>query len=484
MGYLRNILNAVLGRYYNPTRSGDPSRTIIYSPLQDSRKDWDKCTREEQVRLIRHFEQTTGIVSRLADLFESYTVGTGLMVHPASSNPAWNLAAKNAWSAWCQFPDISSRQSFGTLQGLVSSSWFKDGECFVPKTTGASGRPRLQLIEGHRICTPPDRAKDEGKSIVDGVEIDSATGGRPIGYWLWTDEGMGKRSWEMLSADTVEHVFEPMRPGQYRGIPFLASVLRHLHDLDDLQSYEMRAAKDAAEISHVLSNDAGEIPPSLLQKLRTTSTSTNVSSQSVTEDRAEYVKNALGGRSIILRTGEKYEQHRSDRPNVATREFWRDLKAEICTGAGIPYVVAYPESMQGTVYRGALDAADAFFRARSLVMQDFVRRIWAYVMPYEINSTPVLRPRPEDWWKVTIHPPRSVNVDVGYNSSAAISEIEAGLRTYDEVYGPRGLDWREQFDRLAEQQAYARERGLILTIGDTTNADVEDTRQAQLDNAP
>jgi len=66
---------------------------------------------------------------------------------------------------------------------------------------------------------------------------------------------------------------------------------------------------------------------------------------------------------------------------------------------------------------------------------------------------------------------------------AAISEIESGLRTYDEVYGPRGLDWREQFDRLAEQQAYARSKGLVLSIGDTTTAQQVDDRQAQLDNA-
>ena len=481
MNYFRNLVAAIFGRYYNPQRSGDPTRTWISSPLQDSRKDWDKATREEQVRLIRHFEQTTGIVSRLADLFECYTVGTGLMVHPSSSSADWNQAAKNSWSVWSQFPDIASRQSFGTLQGLVARSWFLDGEAFVLKTLGQSGRPRLQLFEGHRICTPPTMQQKEGVGIVDGVELDAS--GRPIGYWLWTDTEKGKREFEMLPADTVEHVFEPSRPGQYRGIPFLASVLRHLHDLDDLQSYEMRAAKDASAISHVISNDAGELPPSLMQKLRSTSTSTNVSGQSVTENRAEYIKQELGGRSIVLRTGEKYEQHKSDRPSVAAREFWKDLKAEICTGAGIPYVVAYPESMQGTVYRGALDAADAFFRSRSLVMQDFVRRIWSYVMPYEINNTPALKQRPADWFKVTIHPPKSVNVDVGYNSAAAISEIESGLRTYDEVYGPRGLDWREQFDRLAEQQAYARSKGLVLSIGDTSTAQQMDDRQSQLDNA-
>ena len=350
------------------------------------------------------------------------------------------------------------------------------------KTLGNSGRPRLQLFEGHRVSTPPDKAKGEGASIVDGVEIDPGNG-RPTGYWVNRDEGMGKRVFEIVNADLVEHVFEPLRAGQNRGIPFLASVLRHLHDLDDLQAYEVIAAKEAASITHILSNDAGELPPSLLQKMRSQSTSTNVSGQSVTEDRAEYVKNVAGGRTIVTRTGEKYEQHQSSRPGDATRQFWKELKAEICTGAGIPYVIAYPESMQGTVYRGALDAADAFFRARSIVLQDFVRRIWSYVMPFEIANNPALRPRPDDWWKVVIHPPRSVNVDVGYNSSAAIAELEAGLKTYDEVYGPRGLDWREQFDRLAEQQAYAKAIGLTLGAIDQSGADAAEAAQTVEDNA-
>jgi capsid protein len=139
------------------------------------------------------------------------------------------------------------------------------------------------------------------------------------------------------------------------------------------------------------------------------------------------------------------------------REYWRQLTEKVCAGVGIPYVLVYPESMQGTVYRGALDMSAVWFKSRHQVMSSAARRIYEYVMEYAIKTDPTLNDAPSDWYEVAITAPRSPNVDVGRNSAAQLAELEAGILTYDEVYGARGLDWRSALEAKAQQALFVRQ---------------------------
>jgi capsid protein len=159
----------------------------------------------------------------------------------------------------------------------------------------------------------------------------------------------------------------------------------------------------------------------------------------------------------VLKNGDSFEQFATERPGVNMREYWRQLTEKVCAGVGIPYVLVYPESMQGTVYRGALDMSAVWFRSRHQVMSSAARRIYEYVMEYAIKSDPTLNDAPSDWYEVAITAPRSPNVDVGRNSAAQLAELEAGIVTYDEVYGARGLDWRSALEAKAQQALFIRE---------------------------
>ena len=113
--------------------------------------------------------------------------------------------------------------------------------------------------------------------------------------------------------------------------------------------------------------------------------------------------------------------------------------------------------MQGTVYRGALDMSSVWFRSRHQVMASAARRIWEYVMEYAIRTDPTLRDSPDDWYEVAIQAPRAPNVDVGRNSAAQLNELGAGITTYDEIYGARGIDWRSALESKAQQARYIQD---------------------------
>jgi len=426
--------------------------------VQDDRFDADVASRTELLRKARYFEANCGLVNRLADVFEQYTVGPkGLRFTPSSSSEEWNQAITPRWETWCQFADLSSRQSLAQLQSLAAYRWFIDGEVFLLKTRGGAPdyRPRVQLIESHRVSTPWDLAGSEGDKIHDGVEVDR--NGRPIAYHIRTTwDGETSRR---IPASQVIHIFEPSRPGQLRGRPFLTPVINDINDLLDLQALEMKAAKVAAEIANVIktrNGDAGSLLDARRAALEVTG-KTNTGATSI-EARQKDVARVLGGRTVALYKDEEFQQFASNRPSVVTQAYWDSLVAKVCVGAGITKALVYPASVQGTVARADLDVATAFFRSRSSVLQAAFAQVFDYAMGDEITYGTGLPKAPEDWRKVSVRPPRSPNVDVGRNSKAMLDELKAGARTLEDIWAECGEDWRERDEQLEREENRALER--------------------------
>ena len=90
--------------------------------------------------------------------------------------------------------------------------------------------------------------------------------------------------------------------------------------------------------------------------------------------------------------------------------------------------------------------------------------------------------RPADWEQVHIQPPRAVNVDVGRNSAAMLSELKAGTRTYQDVLAETGCDWRAKLRQKAAEAQYIRQ--LAQDYG-VTEAEIADAAgQAIAEQAP
>ena len=469
MGILQTIANKLFPSPINKYEGAGQSlrRSYLDTSYTSARFDVTSSTRQAIVRKSRFFEQNNAIMNRLGDLFESYTVGSNFSVQPASSDPAWNLKAKKYWDIWSRYPDISSRQSFGTLMSQAARGWFFDGESFILLTKGDSGRPRLQLLEAQSIATPVGMESD--LTIFDGIRFDPRTG-RAIAYFIGNEKTQGNLTdVRSIGSDSVVHIYEPNRAGQLRGLPFVSCVINDLHDLDDLQKLEMEACKLGASVAQIVKTVSGEVQASNLR----------AGTAGTTQNTAEnYYEQVFGSAVKVLKNGDSFEQFATERPGVNMREYWRQLTEKVCAGVGIPYVLVYPESMQGTVYRGALDMSAVWFKSRHQVMSSAARRIYEYVMEYAIKTDLTLNDAPSDWYEVAITAPRSPNVDVGRNSAAQLAELEAGIVTYDEVYGARGLDWRSSLESKAQQALFVRQ------LAGKYGLDVSEISTIQKEKAP
>jgi len=458
MNLFKRLLFAAFFNKYDAT-SYSPMRSWRSAPLQDARLDLTKASREVLQAKSRDWERNSPLYTKLADTWEQYTVGVGIQLSSASSEPAWNIAADASLERWKPLADLQSRFGFDNLQGIISRCMFIDGEVFV-LLTREGAFPRIQLIEAHCVKTPPAMEAQEGKTIIDGIKIDA--NGRPIGYYVLSGE-----SFSLYDASYVVHCFEPARPGQYRGIPYCTAALNVLHDLEDLRLLEMQASKDAASISTVVKTANGEMPDalsSLAEKFNTVKTASGATSGSVSETRREYYKNIGGARTIVGYHGDEVSQHVPERPGTNTREYWRLLAADVCAAAGIPLALVYPDSMQGTVYRGALDAAAAHFRGKTAVLATYFRRIRNYVIQSEATRNPALAKLPADWQATSNGTVRAPNVDIGRNSSAMLAELSAGTRTFSSVAAELGYDGRALLTQKADEAKFIRDLATARAI--------------------
>ena len=428
-----------------------PTRSRIIRPYRTARHDLSSADRQKLVSLSHFFASEMPLVSRLEGVVVSYLVGDGIRMIPASSNEEWNeRVERQVITPWERVADLTTRQPFSAMQSQMVLSWFRYGEAFILKTSNSRGMPRLQLIDPARVVNPQDRDR-VGREIYDGVEVNSS--GQAIAYWIRERD---ERTLRRVPAEEIIHLYEPDRPDQVRGIPFLAPALNVLWDLWDLQYYEMRAAKSHSIVSRVVIGRNRSTIEALEELYR----SPNI------QDPGNKPKpdDSTAGDIITLDSGQDMRLVASERPSVATREFWHYLTSQVCSGAEIPFQLIFPEfseRMQGTALRAQIAMFDTWCRARFRILEEVLRRIYVYILPFHRSSQfPQINPFPDDWDEVSLTPPRSIIVDVGYDSENSINELQANLRTYEQHFGARGQSWRKQLRQRAVERQYLSQLGL------------------------
>lgn len=457
-----------------------PSLSFLPGGLQPARADISSCSRRELSRKSRYFERNDALFNRLLDLAEQHVVGLGIIAKPASSSEEFNQAAAEYWFQFSRAPDIGSRLSFGTLQTISLRSLLVDGECFWVKTFDAGGNPKLQFIEADLVATPPDQKDD--RNLSDGVVLDDY--GQPTGYWIGTFNGASEPvTYKLVPAEFVIHLYEPGRFAQFRGLPIIYPTLNELHHLSDLLRIELEAAKDNSAISRIITTPTGELSLGNIRKDRFSATPAPTTGAATCPPTArEYYEPIYGARATVLRAGDTYAQFPGQRPAEATRELWDILSERICTGFGIPYLLAVPDRTQGTVFRGVLRMGDNFFRGRFAVMAAAIIEAYEYVIEAARNKVPALRDPPSDWRRISMTPPASISVDIGRDSAATLNEVKAGTKTLREVFAEDGKDYlverRQRAFEISNDHALAEEFG--ISVEELTGEPVPDTEAQPL----
>lgn len=206
--------------------------------------------------LSRDLRRNNGWAKRGIQAIVNNTVGWGIIPKPSNRSRARSEMALELWTAWADSTrcDFDGRVNFYGLQRLAMETIAESGEVLIVKHPAATKDGlaipmRIQVLEPDYLDTNR-MAKADGNEIIDGVEFDKQ--GRRVAYYLFPSypgalrlTTKGFESYR-IPADRVLHVYRVDRPGQVRGVPWLASAITRLKDLDDFEDAELMQQKVAA----------------------------------------------------------------------------------------------------------------------------------------------------------------------------------------------------------------------------------------------
>ena len=185
------------------------------------------------------------------------TVGWGILPKPEDRSRARGKAALRIWNAWANSKacDFDGRLNFYGLQQLAMETVALSGEVLIVRQPAANADAlpipmRVQVLEPDYLdMSRNGMIGPSGGQIIQGIEFDKQ--GRRTAYWLFTahpgSAAMNSRFESVRTpADRVLHIYRVDRPGQVRGVPWLASAITRLKDFDDFEDAELMQQKVAA----------------------------------------------------------------------------------------------------------------------------------------------------------------------------------------------------------------------------------------------
>jgi capsid protein len=425
--------------YYEGAR-GNNMRSSLPGIIQEARRDLARYTRRELLRISRYLWKNNPLAKAVTERLVTYTVGTGIRPEPASSDEKWNRRAAIVFEEWAKRADLTSRQSFWKLQEIAFRSTLVDGDVFVIKTFGDSGRPRIQLLEADQVGTP-NMSGVLGKND-DGIIADR--NGRPVTYVAQERDSSNTFRERRIPADAVVHMANIERPGQGRGAPVAAAALTTAVDLHDILGMEKACVKDAATKTDIIKTESGELPPDESVIGRSMQASSGQDSE---ETVVEYYKQVFGPQAKILKRGDEFTPYIPARPSPAWAGFVDFLAELICLSYNLPPSLVRQIKVGGADTRRDLATMQRVAEVWQATLAQQWQLVYEYVIEAEIEDG-ALSGAPSDWRLVDWQFPRAPTVDAGRAAQQDREDVRTGNMTLREARGQFGEPWRKHVRQL------------------------------------
>lgn len=254
--------------------------------------------------------------------------------------------------------DVTDTVHFAGLQSLVFRSMLENGDCFILLTAQARTGLQpyslaLQVIEADRVCNPHYAVDSE--LLVAGIQKNAY--GAPIAYHILKThpgnlKGAVQSEWFRVPAlhpqtglKQVIHVYPPLRPGQTRGVPYLAPVIDALKQLGNYTEAEITAAVVSSYLTVFVKSTHGDMALTPLIRERTY---------------------GLGNGAVVsLAEGEDVSTVNPGRPNAQFDPFIQSILRQIGVALELPFEVLVKHfTASYSAARAALLEAWRFFMAR------------------------------------------------------------------------------------------------------------------------
>lgn len=351
--------------------------------------------------LLRNTPIATGAIKTN----QVHVIGSGLKLQSRINAEVLNMTEDDAdkWQqktelefrSWAESLDcdINRNKNFYDFQNLVFRSILESGDCFVlplfKEISTLNYGLRLQTLEADRVENPNN--KRDTTTLAGGVEKDKK--GTPIRYWIRTQHPGAEstpieRKWDSISAFTgngrrkIIHIYEQLRPGATRGVPYLSVVTEMLHQLGKYTDSELQSAVIASYFTVFVTTKEGGANFSTFMP-------SDEGGESTDEDYQ------LGSGAIIgLADGEEMSTANPGRPNATFDPFVMSILRQIGAALGLPYelLIQHFTKSYSAARTAMLNAWKVFLTRRSFMVDHFCDLVYELWMEEAVLRERIIAP--------------------------------------------------------------------------------------------
>lgn len=413
-------------------------------------------------------------------VFVTNLVGTGIRPIPLAKDPKVKAAIAELWEEWTEEADADGLVDFYGLQALVASALFEAGECFLrfrPRLArdGLSVPLQLQLLESEFCPYELNFVTANGNIVRSGVEFNPI--GQRVAYYFWrTHPGEYamqpalQTGYTRVPAGDVLHLYEPLRPGQIRGVSWLTASIVTTYFLDQYEDAELARKQTAALFAGFITrpNNSADDPPIGQQDqpaVGTADTSQNAD--------GEVIAGLTPGMMQVLAEGEdiKFAEPADVGPNYEAFEYRALLK--MTAGMDMPYSNVTGDFSRANFsserarmldLRGAIKPIQrtvGIFQLCKPVMARFVSEaVLAGALPIRAAA---YNANPREFARAGWIPPAQDWVNPKDDMAAEEQAMRAGVQSREAVVLARTGKTLEKMDEeIARGNASADAHGLVL----------------------
>jgi len=394
----------------------------------------------DRVKLMndaRDMERQFGLLVGILERVQQYVCGR-IRYQPMTGDRDIDKQYRDYFKAWCHRSrcDYTGRFAFHEMVGLGLRGMLRDGNYgFIKRYV--NGELKLQHIEGDRIGNPL-QIGDPNERYISGVGIDEK--GAPEFYRIFhrTRTAMYDQP-EDIPASRFLHLYKPIRSDQYLGFSWFASALPLIRDLYEIFRCERDAAKWASGIAGKKTT-----PDPMYGK--------GVAGWDGTTPLGYGTDVLQPGKIINITPGFNIETFEApNRPSGAFMAHVQAIIREIAISLNYPYGFIYDMSQFGSA-SARLETAQAQRSNESLqrLLEDRV----LFEVKDDVLANGIARgeiPPHENWKKGQFNYGAFITADYGYQTTADLQLMAAGLKTGHQVAHESGNEFDEIVDTVSSE---------------------------------
>jgi lambda family phage portal protein len=388
------------------------------------------------------------------------TVGTGIIPQAKTGDERLDKIIDAEWPYFAENCDPGGQLDFYGMQALMVRTTAESGDGVV---RFRQRRPQdnlrvplqLQILEGDYLDCSRTMGTATGH-IIQGVEFNLI--GQRQNYWLYNYHPGGVYMLnprggilsQPVQASEVMHAYRVLRPGQVRGVPWLAPIMLQMRDLDDYRDAERMRKKTEACLTGIVTRTESD-------------SGVGIGERSTDPKTEKILERMYPGMIEYLKVGEDIKFN-APQATGGYREYLMTELEGAAAGVCMPFElmsgnmsnVNYSSYRAGLLgFRNTIEA----FRWLTLIPM--------YCMPSwrRFIDTLVLSGKiPTSNYGVQWTAPKFESVDPVKDAEATLKQMRMGTLLLSEAIAQNGYDPEKQLAELARLNALLDKLGIVLDM--------------------